>query len=462
MRHAVLAIVIVFLAGCRNNDQPIENFPPETQLQVDTIIRSGDLRLGTNVQLHWYGTDRDGFIAGYNVAVNGTSSFTTATDSLFSFSIDAGVDTADILVEIAAVDNEGAVDESPASLVVPIKNAAPEVSLDPDGFLPDSAFIVATLDWRASDADGDETIELVEIKLNNGNWFSIGTQPSLLSFALNGDGTVDFYKNAQWTDSLSGASLTGENFLYLRAKDRAGIYSAVDTSAGFLWAPAVESTLIINGQAEYLGAYYKAWMDSANVSYDYIQMDAVTGAGIPAYWDPTYEIIMSRYNAIALFTDATVFPTKSGSDYLLNILALSTQKFLQKGGKLFTASQLSAPMASGAFLDIFPIESLVLSSGQARLTNDSSLVALDASFPDMRPQNIVLGVVPVVPSADATALYDGQLTKIAGWNGATTLGATRTLNGSINQVFIALPLHLFTRPNEGGQELLDHVFNAVF
>jgi hypothetical protein len=191
-------------------------------------------------------------------------------------------------------------------------------------------------------------------------------------------------------------------------------------------------------------------------------MDAVTGAGIPAYWDPTYEIIMSRYNAIALFTDATVFPTKSGSDYLLNILALSTQKFLQKGGKLFTASQLSAPMASGAFLDIFPIESLVLSSGQARLTNDSSLVALDASFPDMRPQNIVLGVVPVVPSADATALYDGQLTKIAGWNGATTLGATRTLNGSINQVFIALPLHLFTRPNEGGQELLDHVFNAEF
>jgi len=119
-------------------------------------------------------------------------------------------------------------------------------------------------------------------------------------------------------------------------------------------------------------------------------------------------------------------------------------------------------MANGAFLDIFPIESLVLSSGQARLTNDSSLVALDASFPDMRPQNIVLGVVPVVPSADATALYNGQLTKIAGWNGATTLGATRTQNGSINQVFIALPLHLFTRPNEGGQELLDHVFNAVF
>jgi hypothetical protein len=203
-------------------------------------------------------------------------------------------------------------------------------------------------------------------------------------------------------------------------------------------------------------------MDSANIAYDYIQMDAVTGAGIPAYWNPTYEIIMSRYSQIALFTDATVFPTKSGSDYLLNILALSTQKFLQQGGKLFTASQLSAPMAGGAFLDIFPIESLVISSGQARLTNDSSLVPLVSGYPSMRPQNIVLGIVPVVPSADASPLYNGQLTKIAGWNGASTLGATRSQSGSVNQVFIALPLHLFTRPNEGGQELLDHVFNAVF
>ena len=193
-----------------------------------------------------------------------------------------------------------------------------------------------------------------------------------------------------------------------------------------------------------------------------IQMDAVSGAGIPAYWDPTFEIIMSSYSKIALFTDATVFPTKSGDDYLLNILALSTQKFLQKGGKLFTASQFSSNMAGGAFLDIFPLESLVFSSGQARLTNDSTLAPLQPGFPSLQPQNIVLGITPIVPSADATALYNGQITKIAGWNGATTMGATRTQNGSINQVFVALPLHVFNRPTNHGGVLLDHVFNAVF
>ncbi|MEY2970931.1 MAG: hypothetical protein RLZZ599_1304 [Bacteroidota bacterium] len=462
MRYAVVVIAFLLFIGCQDQGQPIENLAPETQLQVDTIIRSGDLRLGTNVHLHWYGLDQDGYIQDYYVSVNGVGGYTTRTDSLFAFSIDAGVDTADVIIEVAARDNEGTQDPSPARLVVPIKNAAPTVEIDPDGTLPDSAFIVATFDWRAMDADGYETLEDVEIKLNSGPWFSIGTQISLLSFAIDASGEVAFFKNAQFQDSISGAQLNGANHIYMRAVDKAGIYSEVDTTKSFLWAAPQHSTLIINSQAEYLGAYYKSWMDSAGIGYDYIQMDAVTGSGIPAYWDPTYEIIMNSYSQIALFTDATVFPTKSGSDYLLNILALSAQKFLQSGGKLFTASQLSANMAGGAFLDIFPIESLVLSSGQARLTNDSSLVPLQTGFPALRPQNIILGVVPVLPSADATPLYNGQLTKIAGWNGSKIMGATRSQGGSVNQVFIAQPLHVFTRTNEGGKELLNHVFNAVF
>jgi hypothetical protein len=345
---------------------------------------------------------------------------------------------------------------------VPIKNAAPEVAIDPDGLLSDSAFIVATVDWRASDADGEETIESVEFKLNAGNWIEIGTSVSLLSFATDPQGNVAYFKNAGFVDSIPGANLQGENFIFLRARDRAGVYSAVDTTAGFYWKAANSATLVINGQPEYIGSTYKAWMDSANLVYDYLQMDAVSGAGIPAYWDPTFEIIMSSYAKIALFTDATVFPTKSGDDYLLNILALSTQKFLQQGGKLFTASQFSSNMAGGAFLDIFPVESLVFSSGQARLTNDSTLAPLQPGFPSLQPQNIVLGITPIVPSADATALYNGQITKIAGWSGSTTMGATRTQNGSINQVFVALPLHVFNRPTNHGGILLDHVFNAVF
>ena len=462
MKHLLYFALAVLVFSCRGTNDPVTNMAPETLLQVDSIVRTGDLRLGTNVTLHWYGMDQDGFIKGYHITVDETTSFTENTDSTFSFNIDAGQDTADIFLTVAAEDNEGLIDPTPATLLVPIKNAAPEVAIDPDGLLSDSAFIVAPVDWRASDADGEETIESVEFKLNAGNWIEIGTSVSLLSFATDPQGNVAYFKNAGFVDSIPGANLQGENFIFLRARDRAGVYSAVDTTSGFYWKAANSATLVINGQPEYIGSTYKAWMDSANLVYDYLQMDAVSGAGIPAYWDPTFEIIMSSYAKIALFTDATVFPTKSGDDYLLNILALSTQKFLQQGGKLFTASQFSSNMAGGAFLDIFPVESLVFSSGQARLTNDSTLAPLQPGFPSLQPQNIVLGITPIVPSADATALYNGQITKIAGWSGSTTMGATRTQNGSINQVFVALPLHVFNRPTNHGGILLDHVFNAVF
>jgi hypothetical protein len=462
MNSRILIALAIFALGCRPDYVPVDNLEPETAGQVDTIIRSGDNRLGTNVHLHWFGSDQDGYITAYEVSVDGQTTTTTSTDSIFSFSIDAGVDTADILLSVAAIDNEGAKDGTPWTLSVPIKNTAPTVEIDPAGDVPDSAFIVLTMDWRVGDEDGDETVELVELKLNGGNWFEINNQPGLLSFAIAPSGNVAFYQNATFIDSIEGGLLGGLNALYLRAKDRAGIYSDVDTTAEFLWGAAAHNTLLINSQPEYIGTTYKAWMDSAGVAYDYIQMDAISGSGIPTYWDPTYEIIMSNYDRIALFTDATQFPTRSGSDYLLNILSTSVRNFMLGGGQLFTASQLTPAMSGAAFLDIFPIESLVSSVGQARLTNDSTLVSLQTGYPSLRPQNIVLGVVPVIPSADATALYNGQVTKIAGWNGSTTMGATRSQNGQVNQVFVALPLHLFTRPTQNGGELLDHVFNAVF
>lgn len=454
--------LLLFASSC-TPDETIRPFKePETLLQVDTIYRTGELRLGTNVQLHWYGMDEDGYITGYELGVNGQLTHTTQTDSLFSFSIEAGMDTSDILIEVAAIDSDGNQDPTPARLIVPIKNAPPVVKIDPDATLPDSAFIVLTTDWRAYDDDGIETIEDVQLRLNSGNWLSIGTQPGLLSFALNANGKVGYYLNGNFQDSLTGATLVGENYLYMRAVDRAGVYSEVDTSNGFLWTAATQDLLIINGQPEYLGAQYKDWMDSTTRSYDYIQMDAISGDGIPTYWNPTYDIIMSQYKQIALFTDATQFPTASGTDYLLNILTVSTQNYLQGGGKLMTCAQLSPAMAGSTFLEVFPVESLVTSVGQARLTNDSTLVPLQLGFPSLRPQNIVLGITPIVPSADADPLYSGQLTKISGWNGTNIMGATRSQNGEVTQVFLALPLHHFSRNTQNGEELLNHVFNDLF
>ncbi|MDB9837651.1 hypothetical protein OAC34_02230, partial [Schleiferiaceae bacterium] len=79
MKHLLYFALAVLVFSCRGTNDPVTNMAPETLLQVDSIVRTGDLRLGTNVTLHWYGMDQDGFIKGYHITVDETTSFTENT-----------------------------------------------------------------------------------------------------------------------------------------------------------------------------------------------------------------------------------------------------------------------------------------------------------------------------------------------------------------------------------------------
>ena len=59
MKRLLYFALAVLVFSCSGTNDPVANKAPETLLQVDSIVRSGDLRLGTNVTLHWYGMDVD-------------------------------------------------------------------------------------------------------------------------------------------------------------------------------------------------------------------------------------------------------------------------------------------------------------------------------------------------------------------------------------------------------------------
>ena len=91
--------------------------------------------------------------------------------------------------------------------------------------------------------------------------------------------------------------------------------------------------LVLNSQPDYIGVQYREWLDSIGDPYDFVQMDAITGIGIPSYWNPSMKLLFEQYDRVLLFTDATQFPNNSGTDYLLNILSPSVQSYVQGGGK---------------------------------------------------------------------------------------------------------------------------------
>ena len=113
----------------------IENQPPSTFMTVDGIDREDSFRLSSQIRISWWGNDPDGYIVGFEYAINDTSegawSFTTRTDSTFILPITEGQTVDDVLFKVRAIDNDGAKDPVGASLQYPIINSSPTAMFKP-------------------------------------------------------------------------------------------------------------------------------------------------------------------------------------------------------------------------------------------------------------------------------------------------------------------------------------------
>ncbi len=136
---ALIGLVLVAGTACRklptdNNDR---NRPPETYLSsapVDSINNSGLSRVPYRFRAQWAGSDVDGEVVGFFVAVTETTvdavtgranrlpppkpqdyKFTTARESLFTFDVTEGRGTdREHALYVYAIDNQGKVDPTPA------------------------------------------------------------------------------------------------------------------------------------------------------------------------------------------------------------------------------------------------------------------------------------------------------------------------------------------------------------
>jgi len=137
----VLFLAMAMLWGCEPTDpgSPMSNQPPDTRIVVapalpDTVIDTtavdttiiqhhSDHYVSTSTMFHvqWFGSDMDGKIVGYWVSVDGGAPvYTASTDSLMAFESsildpnDPGRMLMDHVLTVAAQDNEGLKDPSPA------------------------------------------------------------------------------------------------------------------------------------------------------------------------------------------------------------------------------------------------------------------------------------------------------------------------------------------------------------
>ncbi len=471
----LIGIVLLTSVVSCNKGNRTANLAPNTEISVKEINLSDDNRLNSTVRLNWFGTDKDGYVVGFEVSLDNINwKFTERLDSTFVFNIPSGQDTTSIDFYVRAIDNEGATDLSPAYLSIPLKNTAPTASFNNDLGPGDTALIVSTFQWNASDPDGNASIRKIEVRFNNGQWYELNKEEKVISFLVDpniqsGTASADLYygnNSTAETKKIDGLLVNGFDTLFIRATDIAGAVSPIDTARPFyLKNKTPGATLLwVSGQVTTIANKYKTVLDGLNLTYDFLDFGRnINGDAMPSYWDPTFKLISRQYPKMFVNSGQETYRNRVTSRDLtmLEFMAPSIQSFTNDGGKSFITVSFNKAKDLSEISGPYPVKELVTStSGQARIVPDSGLVPLmTGPYPIIKTQgnNLQTGVVPIVGTDDSEDFYRARLTKLQGWTGTDVVGVIRRPNNVWSQVFFGVELHNY----DGDPAKLEDLFEEI-
>ncbi len=466
---AISALLLLAFAAC-NKGEKLPNVAPETRISLTAINLTGDSRLRSEVTLHWYGEDSDGWVTGFEISFNGTDwSPVDVQDSTFKFSLSLGTDTTDIDFYVRAIDNEGGADRTPAYLKIPIKNTPPTAFFDSVLALPDTSFIATTVFLDVDDLDGIENVDSIFVKFNAGNWFAL--PPTVENITVLPDDPTALgavaAKVYQGFDAvlvpgtLTGLNLGGDNTIYLKAVDIAGATSAIDTSRVVFVKRKSSNLLVIDahpgGSTPTPEQVYAQTLDLVEPGADRIDLRVSNGVNVPRLWSPTFTAFIGYYDRIFWYGD--------GSDLGLGLLEDASgaiQNYLNNGGKILINCSFPSSFDNASVLQEYtPLDSVSTSVGSARLPTGNLVepVGATAGNYDTLKASVFLGrATPMYVKATAETMYDGNFTTVGGWVGPRAVCArARNGGGNTNVVLFTVELHQLN----GDPNSLKNFFNQV-
>ncbi len=475
----IISIIIVALSisGCKKGENH-PNQAPETRIFLDTI--STPDRLTSVVTLYWSGEDRDGFIKEYEISFDKNTwiSVQTRMDTTLRFEI-SGSTTADIQFYVRAIDNENTPDQTPAHLLIPIKNTVPQIHFDATKPIPDTVFSVFSALWTASDPDGEDNLDSSYLKINNGEWLSLPKSVDFVTIvpsqpSISGIQTAKIYKGTNallHTHLLEKINIGGTNRLYIKTKDKSGMFSDMDSTALFYISTKTSDLLLIDEHAGTSNpkpeAVYFTSLANLNIAFDYFDLNANP---LP-FPNPALGLYMELYDKVFWISDGTEYP-QYGEQIYMEIAANTFQNYLNKGGKLLITTKFpnrfnSPPYANSSPVFSFsPIESFSTAPGQARIPTDSTVFPVgtfSGEYPTLKPSVFMSLISPFNAKNANDNLFHAQIQPSGGWIGPRSVcGTTRFTNGKINQVFFSLELHKLNGNLAAFETVLNQIIKEEF
>lgn len=480
-----LLLLTLLVASCDSSisGNPNANQPPDTQLSVrDASLLDNlgeDERLVSTVRITWSGDDPDGFVKGYEVRFFDESlgesgqdwTFTTTTDSLFLLPIRQGERVSDVVFEVRAVDEQDAVDPTPARTIYPIQNSPPVIRMSPFDLPPDTTFNVMSIGWIAEDPDGDSNLARIDVSFNDSlNFVSLPPDVSLATFVLPDtqpgvsgqvvDAQVFAGRGFESTGlSVPGVRVGDMNTLYVRAADQTDTTS-VRVEYSWFVKGKTSNILFVNDfrratHPTVVGFHLDLLRDflPAGTPVDIwdITTPFTTGSAgsyprsnlLPPTSQPGLEKFMVSYDYIYWVASATTDQIVGNN---LPFVAPILEPFFEAGGKMMVHSPVQLPVdpeeiATNAATLLLPLNSLTVFPdslrqtlrllSQAPISTQTSLPGASSPLPALKMNGFVITTLPYVATSSATIpLYDAQfqyVTRVGNrrgtWPGPSTIAS---------------------------------------
>ncbi len=511
MKKLLLIYSLIFLSiiilKCSDDQvsNPVGNQAPDTGLFLfpDSTIYQQPSKL----HVHWWGDDPDGVVEGFYIMWEGIDSawgFTKSNDSIFALPIGTSDTTYKFFV--ASVDAEGGnnvydnsiirngvsfgaepftdsngngkydegenyidiglVDPTPAELNFPIKNTAPVLQWNDLTVLPDTSFPVMTFKWDADDLDGAETIQAINISLNDtNNYVTLNGSVRLITLRIKSliasEPEMEILINGSdqniFPETLSGLQLDSDNKFYVQAVDLSGavsnLISLPDTSSTWYVKKPKGQLLIFDdfagSSSDQVKIFYRNEFNSIGLQNKFDEYD-LNKHPLP------FESV-TVYEMMKLFKYTFWY---SVSNPRLDLLNAVTNKYLTQGGKI--AFSMTFQSSSGTYeFDLstlqgfLPIDS-VSSPLSFLLTGADVLPAPQSTgYSALKTTSTISYVRTYKPNSvvtDSVYLLSGS--QISGNVGFITKDKT--------EFFIGLPLYDCNGGNQNVDELLSKIFFDEF
>ena len=447
-----------------------ENQPPHTGMAVKEINRSGNDRLSSQIKISWWGDDPDGYVIGYEYAINDTINgwhYTTKTDSVFVLPIPTGNDSADVVFHVRAVDNENLRDPVGAKLVYPIKNSPPYIEFNKTEIPPDTLFEIASFGWTVSDIDGQTNLAYTEIALNDTNisWTKIPVDMNFISVKVENPGDPNsksrIYSGRSYQQTnyeISGLKLNAKNKLYIRAVDNAGAVSRVDTVSWYA-KKRKSDILFINdyegSNSKVIARFHLSRMDSVGLSnVDYWDIsDGVAGGGrkvtksqaFPTVNDPTLIKTLAEWKHI--------YWVSNNMDRNITYAPEISREFFDNGGTMFIDIPSKYLDDSDPIFNFLPLDGITPLPQNATnflVPQDRQVLPVTGiSGPVLDINQTISSRYPVKAASGSTPLYktDFIIRTLTGYEDFTGNEVVAVKNKENNLIYFGLDMYDLNESN---------------